>query len=246
MLIPRRDLDFQLSTSWTSKALRHERFGNTTARSSMACSIRHTGSPRNVCAVRRRQRRDEPRIVDGRAWTIPETRAALAAYNEASFTAATFDADDGGLQLPLSVAKACTAVFSSANVAFHSYAALTAGAADLLATSAMQASADATCGRCSAGGSPGRCAFRTACRLLAYRHPLPGPAAHGRQLPPDGHQDVDLRWDHDLAETIVHLVLAKLPDAPAGVRGISLSPCRETASAMTRLSGSPTTCGSPG
>jgi butyryl-CoA dehydrogenase len=28
--------------------------------------------------------------------------------------------------------------------------------------------------------------------------------------------------DHDLAETIVHLVLAKLPDAPPGVRGISL------------------------
>ena len=25
----------------------------------------------------------EPRIVDGRAWTIPETRAALAAYIEA-------------------------------------------------------------------------------------------------------------------------------------------------------------------
>jgi alkylation response protein AidB-like acyl-CoA dehydrogenase len=31
--------------------------------------------------------------------------------------------------------------------------------------------------------------------------------------------------EHDLAENIVHLVLAKLPDAPAGVRGISLFVC---------------------
>jgi alkylation response protein AidB-like acyl-CoA dehydrogenase len=31
--------------------------------------------------------------------------------------------------------------------------------------------------------------------------------------------------EHDLSENIVHLVLAKLPDAPAGVRGISLFVC---------------------
>ncbi|MFX8972705.1 acyl-CoA dehydrogenase, partial [Acinetobacter baumannii] len=28
--------------------------------------------------------------------------------------------------------------------------------------------------------------------------------------------------DHEMAENIVHLVLARLPDAPAGVKGISL------------------------
>jgi len=28
--------------------------------------------------------------------------------------------------------------------------------------------------------------------------------------------------DHDMAENIVHLVLARLPDAPAGTKGISL------------------------
>jgi butyryl-CoA dehydrogenase len=31
--------------------------------------------------------------------------------------------------------------------------------------------------------------------------------------------------DHDLTENIIHLVLARLPDAPAGVRGISLFVC---------------------
>ena len=31
--------------------------------------------------------------------------------------------------------------------------------------------------------------------------------------------------EHDLAENIIHLVLARLPDAPAGIRGISLFVC---------------------
>ena len=32
--------------------------------------------------------------------------------------------------------------------------------------------------------------------------------------------------EHDLTENIVHLVLARLPDAPSGIKGISLFSCR--------------------
>src|SRR3546814_15654455 len=36
-------------------------------------------------------------------------------------------------------------------------------------------------------------------------------------------QKIFITWgEHDLAENIVHLVLARLPDAPEGSRGISL------------------------
>src|SRR5688500_8610299 len=100
MLIPRRDLDFQLfdvlhvddlcgrdrfrehdravfdGVIDTAYRIAAERFAPFAA----ACDI------------------DEPRMVDGRAWTIPETRAALTAYNESSFKAATFDAAYGGQQ----------------------------------------------------------------------------------------------------------------------------------------------------
>ena len=34
--------------------------------------------------------------------------------------------------------------------------------------------------------------------------------------------------EHDMAENIVHLVLARTPDAPPGVRGISLFMCRSS------------------
>ncbi len=36
------------------------------------------------------------------------------------------------------------------------------------------------------------------------------------------HQDLHLAGEHDMAENIVHLVLARLPDAPMGTKGISL------------------------
>ena len=36
-------------------------------------------------------------------------------------------------------------------------------------------------------------------------------------------QKIFITWgDHDMADNIVHLVLARLPDAPPGVKGISL------------------------
>jgi len=225
MLIPRRDLDFQLFEVLDCAALtRFERFaGHDRAVFDGVLDTAYRIAAERFAPFAAACDRDEPRIVEGRAWTIPETRAALRAYNEASFTAAAFDAEDGGLQLPLAVAKACTAVFSSANVAFHSYAALTAGAADLLA----------------GFGSPDQ-RLRFVRPMLAGRftgtmclsEPHAGSSLADIRCLARPHDDGHYRltgtkmWisggDHDLAETIVHLVLARLPDAPAGVRGISL------------------------
>ena len=111
MLIPRRDLEFQVFDVLGAESLtrlpryaEHDRavFDGVLDAAYRIAAERFAPFAA-ACDI------DEPRIADGRAWTIPETRAALAAYNDASFTAATFDAEDGGLQLPLVIAKACTA-----------------------------------------------------------------------------------------------------------------------------------------
>jgi acyl-CoA dehydrogenase len=39
--------------------------------------------------------------------------------------------------------------------------------------------------------------------------------------------------EHDMADNIVHLVLARLPDAPAGTRASRCSSCRNSSSTMT-------------
>ena len=56
----------------------------------------------------------------------------------------------------------------------------------------------------------------------------PGPAALARRTAGDGSYRISgtkifiTYGEHDLAENIIHLVLARLPDAPEGVKGISL------------------------
>ena len=165
----------------------------------------------------------EPHLLDGRVRIIPEVKLALDAYAEAGFTALLADEADGGLQLPYTLALLSDAMFLSANVSTTGYALLARGVANLL-------------GAC---GSPGQ-------RRL-YRQPI----LEGRYLgtmclsePQAGSSLTDIgtraepaedgsyrlvgqkMWisagDHELSENIVHMVLAKIPGGPAGVKGISL------------------------
>ena len=165
----------------------------------------------------------EPRFVDGRVEIIPQVKVALDAFAGAGFTAMLADADEGGMQLPYTVGLACDAMFVAANVSTAGYTMLARGVANLL----------------QAHGTPAQCE--------RYRSPI----LQGRFLgtmclsePQAGSSLGDIRtraepagdgsyrlggakmWisggEHDLAENIVHLVLARLPDAPPGVKGISL------------------------
>jgi butyryl-CoA dehydrogenase len=225
MLIPRRDLEFQLfdvlqagSLTRLPRYAEHDRsvFDGVLDTAYRIAAERFAPFAAACDAL-------EPRIVDGHAWTIPETKAALAAYNEAAFTAAAFDAADGGLQLPLVIAKACTAIFSSANVAFHSYAALTAGAANLLVTFGSADQRRRYVRPMLAGRFTGTMCLSephagsslTDIRSAAVRQPDGSYRLTGSKMWISG-------GDHDLAETIVHLVLAKVPGGPPGVKGISL------------------------
>ena len=225
MLIPRRDLDFQLFEVLDSAALcnlpRFAAHDRTVFDGVLDTAYRIAAE--RFAPFAALSDANEPRVIDGRAWTIPETRAALAAYNDASFTAAAFDAEDGGLQLPLVIAKACTAVFSSANVAFHSYAALTAGAADLLVSFGNDEQRRRFVRPMLEGRFTG---------TMCLSEPHAGSSLADIRCQARRQDDGSYRltgtkmWisggDHELAETIVHLVLAKVPDAPPGVRGISL------------------------
>jgi butyryl-CoA dehydrogenase len=225
MKIPRRDLDFQVFEVLDAEELcrlpryaEHDRpvfdgvidsayriAGERFAPFAAACDI------------------EEPRIVDGRVWMIPETKQAYDAYNEAAFTAASFDAEDGGMQLPLLIAKATSAVFSSANVAFHSYSTLTAGAANLLITFGSSDQRTRLARPMLAGRFTG---------TMCLSEPHAGSSLTDIRCQALPQQDGSYllsgskMWisggDHELAETIVHLVLAKIPGGPLGVRGISL------------------------
>lgn len=167
--------------------------------------------------------REDPVVVDGVVRLPAATGAALRAYAEGGFTAMSFAESDGGLGLPFLLGQACGGLFASANVAFQSYATLTQGAAHVIAhhgTPAQRA-------RWLPSMLAGR-VFGTMClsephagSSLADIRTLATPRGDGRY-----HLTGRKMWisggEHELGENIVHLVLARTPQAPPGVKGISL------------------------
>ncbi|MCB9671682.1 MAG: acyl-CoA dehydrogenase [Alphaproteobacteria bacterium] len=165
----------------------------------------------------------EPQLVDGRVALDPVAKEALDAYMEAGFLAAAFDEEDGGMQLPYLVTTAIGVLFAAANTPLLSYASLTQAAANLLA----------------AHGSPEQKArwmqpmiegryFGT----MALSETQAGSSLADLTTRAEPQPDGSFRlfgskmWitgtDHGMGENIVNLVLARLPDAPPGTRGISL------------------------
>lgn len=161
---------------------------------------------------------------DGQTVTlIPQVRPALRAFIDAGFLTAPLDEADGGEQLPFSVFCACMSWFHAANVSTTGYALLTMGAAHLIRTHGSPEQVE----RFAVPMSQGRF-FGT----MALSEPQAGSNLADittRAVPQaDGTYRLFGRkmWisggDHELAENIVHMVLARVPGAPAGTRGISL------------------------
>ncbi|MFO1493657.1 MAG: acyl-CoA dehydrogenase [Lysobacterales bacterium] len=166
---------------------------------------------------------NEPQMVDGRVQLIPEIGEAVAAFNEAGFCAALADYEQGGMQLPFVVTQACDALFSAANPGTIAYPALARAAANLLAVYGTPAQQQ----RYMLPIVQGRY-FGTMCLSEPQAGSSLGDIRTRAEPQPDGsYRLVGAKmWisagDHELGENIVHLVLAKIVGAPAGVRGISL------------------------
>ncbi|PMY73357.1 MULTISPECIES: acyl-CoA dehydrogenase [unclassified Pseudomonas] len=165
----------------------------------------------------------EPTFDGERVTMIGETKLAWDAFAEAGFLAAHHDYEDGGLQLPELLLRVCMAYFNAANIATVAYSFLSIGAANLVKNFAaselrsrfLPPMLDGRFSGTMALTEPGQGSalgdLRTSARLTAdgtYR-------VFGQKMFISG-------GDHDLTENIVHMVLARIEGAPAGVKGISL------------------------
>jgi alkylation response protein AidB-like acyl-CoA dehydrogenase len=167
--------------------------------------------------------RQEPHFDGERVHVIPEVKAALDAYVAAGFMAASKDYDLGGMQLPWTVAQACSAMFQAANVGTAAYPFLTIAAANLIEAFGS----DEMRQRFMRPMLDGRF-FGTMClsepqagSSLADIRTRAEPAGEGvyRLY---GNKMWISGGDHELSDNIVHLVLAKIPGGRPGVKGISL------------------------
>ncbi len=166
---------------------------------------------------------EEPHWDGERVHLIPQVKDAIDAFLQAGFQQAPFDEELGGMNLPYTVTQAYLAIFYAANTATAAYPLLNIGAANLLAEYANDAQKE----RFLKPLLEGRF-FGTMC-LSETQAGSSLSDIRTRATPrEDGAYDIvgNKMWisggEHELSENIVHLVLAKIPGGPPGVKGISL------------------------
>lgn len=224
-IINRRDLEFQLfEVNATEALLDRSRYADHSRETFLAAiDTAEQIAVEKYLPHYRLADEHEPVFVDGRVRMPSEVGEAVRAYCAAGLLAASHDFELGGMQLPAVVATACSSLFKSANIATASYPGLTLGNANVIASfgSAEQRA------KYLPALLSGRC-FGT----MALTEPQAGssladicttatPAADGSYRL-TGNKIFISGGDHELTENIVHLVLARIAGAPAGVRGLSL------------------------
>jgi len=166
---------------------------------------------------------NEPHVVDGKVKLVPGVQAAMNAFRDAGFFSAHHDEELGGLQLPWVVMQAVQAHFQAANMGSSGYPFLTIGNANLQ----REFDTDEQKRKYLTPLLEGRW-FGT--MALSEPHAGSGLADITTSATPKGDGTYSIQgtkmWisggEHELSENIVHLVLARIKGAPAGVKGISL------------------------
>lgn len=224
-LLSSRNLAFELYEVLDAEALtQRPRFADHNRETFDAALATARGIAEELFAPHNRKNDEhEPQYVDGAAQLIPEVKPALEAFIEAGFLNATRDFEVGGMQLPNLLSQACFAHFQSANAGTASYAMLTMGASNLIESFGSEEQK----ARFLVPMIEGRY-FGT----MALTEPHAGSSLSDIRTRAEPQADGTYRLkgnkifisggDQPISENIVHMVLAKLPDAPPGVKGISL------------------------
>jgi alkylation response protein AidB-like acyl-CoA dehydrogenase len=163
------------------------------------------------------------RYENGRVTAAPGFAEAYRAFAQGGWNSLAADPEYGGQGLPKALELAVFEMVHAANMAFGLCPMLTQAAIEALHVHGSGRQKALYLPRLISGewtGTMNLTEPQAGTDLAAVRaraEPLPdgGYALHG--------QKIFITWgDHDVAENIVHFVLARLPDAPEGVKGISL------------------------
>ncbi|MEX2475781.1 acyl-CoA dehydrogenase [Marinobacter sp.] len=166
---------------------------------------------------------EEPRFENGRVEMRPEVKKALDLLRDTGLMAAGQDFERGGMQLPAAVAQMCVGMLKGANVGTQGYAGLTIAAANLIMAQGSEHQQKKFAEPMMAGRF-----FGTMCLTEPHSGSSLGDLRTRAEPQADGsyrlfgNKIFISGGDHELSENIVHMVLGRLPDAPAGVKGISL------------------------
>ncbi len=159
----------------------------------------------------------------GQVTTAPGYKEAFNTFVEGGWTALGGDVDYGGMGMPKIVTAFMEEMLCSTDISFALYPILTAGAALSLAKHGSEELKQRYLTKLYSGQWSA-----SMCLTEAHAGSDLG-IIQTKAIPQDdgsykisGSKIFITAGEHDLTENIIHLVLAKLPDAPDGPRGISL------------------------
>jgi butyryl-CoA dehydrogenase len=224
-IINRRDLDFQLFEVLDAEALtQRPRYAEHSRETFAAVLDTATAIAEEKFAPHNRKADENEPTFDGQRVTmIAEVKEALQAFCEAGFIAAAHDFERGGMQLPVLLTQAAFSLFKGANVGTAAYPFLTIANANVIHRFGSEAQKQKYLGPLLAGRFFG---------TMALTEPQAGSSLS--DITTSATRNADGSYsivgnkifisagDHELSENIVHLVLAKIPGGPPGVKGISL------------------------
>ncbi|CAN7368882.1 acyl-CoA dehydrogenase [Variovorax sp. LjRoot290] len=163
---------------------------------------------------------------DGRVATTPGFKEAFAQYVAGGWQGLQHPAEFGGQGLPKTIGAACGEMLNSANMSFALCPLLSDGAIEALLTAGSDELKATYLEKLVSGQWTG---------TMNLTEPQAGSdlaMVRSRAEPqPDGSYKIFgtkifiTYGEHDMAENIVHLVLARVAGAPEGVKGISLFVC---------------------
>ena len=163
------------------------------------------------------------KLENGQVTTAPGWPDAYRRWTEAGWNAVSGSEAFGGQGLPLAINAACTEIWSASNMAFGLCPLLTLSAIEALDAHGSAELKKIYLEKLISGAWTG---------TMQLTEPQAGSDVGALRTRAERAADGSYRisgtkifityGDHDMTDNIVHFVLARLPDAPAGTKGISL------------------------
>ena len=163
------------------------------------------------------------KFVDGQVTTPPGFKEAYRQYVDGGWPSLAGETQFGGQGLPESLATVVNELVCTANWSWSMYPGLSHGAKLTLSEYGTEEQKQTYMSKLTSGEWTGTmCLTESQCGtdlgLLTTRAELNADGSYRIS----GTKIFISAGEHDMAENIIHIVLARLPDAPAGTKGISL------------------------
>lgn len=223
--VSRQNLNFLLFEVFgTDKLSQHEYFSEFNKDTiDMVLRTAYVMSERMMRPYLREMDKNPPVYRDGEVYVNPAVKDFILKCGEIGFIAAPFPAKDGGQQLPRTVVAACNYMFSAANYSLSVYPGLTSGAANLILNFGAKELREYYLPRMFSGEWQG---------TMALTEPEAGSSLSDVRTRATrteegffkirGQKIFISAGTHNAVDNVVHLMLARIEGAPAGVKGISL------------------------